>query len=307
MDSLQIQVTLAKLQAELKCQRDEITFLRSIISTQASARPKASLPDPEKFNGQAYKLDTWLPSIRAKLQVDSQAIGDAIAQFYYIYLNLDSNVQAMVLPQLSQADETSYDYHTILDQLIRVYDNPNKVQEAENKLYVLKQGTDSLHIYTTKFERVLYEARGQDWPDINKISAFRNGLNSTLRNRLAQQLNLLNKYSDFVRIVQQLASRSSSSMPTPQPHVSSTSHGNGHHHNEPMDLNAITTINTPQRKQVIPRRTLANLPALEAYPYPPDKQKTSQVTITTLNDDAYNKDKWTEEETREFNRQLIDP
>ena len=201
MDSLQIQVTLAELQAELKRQRDEITFLRSIISTQASARPKASLPDPEKFNGQAYKLDTWLPSIRAKLQVDSQAIGDAIAQFYYIYLNLDSNVQAMVLPQLSQADETSYDYHTILDQLIRVYDNPNKVQEAENKLYVLKQGTDSLHIYTTKFERVLYEARGQDWPDINKISAFRNGLNSTLRNRLAQQLNLLNKYSDFVRIV----------------------------------------------------------------------------------------------------------
>ena len=82
MDSLQIQTTLAELQAELQRQRDEITFLRSIISTQASARPKASLPDPEKFNGQAYKLDTWLPSIRAKLQVDSQAIGDAIAQFY---------------------------------------------------------------------------------------------------------------------------------------------------------------------------------------------------------------------------------
>ena len=96
-------------------------------------------------------------------------------------------------------------------------------------------------------------------------------------------------------------------MLTPQSHVSSTSHGNGHYYNELMELNAITTINTPQRKQVIPRRTLANLPALEAYPYPPDKQKTSQVTITTLNDDAYNKDKWTEEETREFNRQLIDP
>lgn len=92
----------------------------------------------------------------------------------------------MVLPQLSQADETSYDYYTILDQLLRVYDNPNKVQEAEDKLYALKQGTDSLHVYTTKFERILYEARSQDWPDINKISTFRNGLNITLRNRLAQ-------------------------------------------------------------------------------------------------------------------------
>jgi hypothetical protein len=66
----------------------------------------------------------------------------------------------MVLPQLSQANETSHDYNTILDQLIRVYGNPNKVQEAEDKLYALKQGTDSLYAYIAKFERILYEARG---------------------------------------------------------------------------------------------------------------------------------------------------
>ena len=77
-----------------------------------------------------------------------------------------------MLPQLSQADETSYDYNTILDQLICVYDNPNKVQEAEDKLYTLKQGTDSLHIYIVKFKRILYKARGQDWLDVNKISMF---------------------------------------------------------------------------------------------------------------------------------------
>ena len=141
-------------------QCDEITFLRSIIATKASARPKACLPDPEKFTGQAHKFDTWLPSIRAKLQVDGKAIGDATAQFYYVYLNLDSHVQAMVLPQLSQANETSHDYNTILDQLIRVYDNPNKVQEAEDKLYALKQGTNSLHTYIAKFKRILYKARG---------------------------------------------------------------------------------------------------------------------------------------------------
>jgi hypothetical protein len=38
-----------------------------------------------------------------------------------------------------------------------------------------------------------------------------------------------------------------------------------------MDLNTITTINTPQRKQVVRRRTLVNLPALEVYLYPLDK------------------------------------
>ncbi len=48
--------------------------------------------------------------------------------------------------------------------------------EAEDKLYALKQGTDSLSTFITKFERIFYEARGQDWPDVNKISAFRQGL-----------------------------------------------------------------------------------------------------------------------------------
>jgi hypothetical protein len=44
----------------------------------------------------------------------------------------------MVLPQLSQAEEQGeWDYQTILEQLTRVYDNPNKVQEAEDKLLAL--------------------------------------------------------------------------------------------------------------------------------------------------------------------------
>ena len=59
------------------------------------------------------------------------------------------------------------------------------MQEAEDKLYALKQGTDSLYAYVAKFKQVLYEARGQNWPDVNKISTFRNSLNTTLRNRLA--------------------------------------------------------------------------------------------------------------------------
>src|ERR1700737_3214147 len=108
MDPMQ---AIATLQSQTAQVQSEIQFLRS----SSSSRPKPSLPDPEKFNGQSHKYDTWLPSIKAKLQVDGAAIGDTIAQFYYVYLNLESHVQAIVLPQLSQADETSYNYNTILD------------------------------------------------------------------------------------------------------------------------------------------------------------------------------------------------
>ncbi|KIM93062.1 hypothetical protein OIDMADRAFT_64132, partial [Oidiodendron maius Zn] len=112
-----------------------------IQTLHSHSRPKPALPAPDKFNGSTQRFDTWLPSIRAKLRVDGIAIGDPIAQFYYVFLNLDSHIQAMVLPQLAQAEESeSWDYNTILAQLSRVYDNPNKIQEAEDRLLSLQQG-----------------------------------------------------------------------------------------------------------------------------------------------------------------------
>ena len=159
----------------------------------------------------------------------------------------------MVLPKLAQAEESeSWDYNTIPAQLSCVYDNPNKVQEAEDRLLSIRQGTDSIPVYISKFEHVLYEARGQDWPDINKISVFRNGLSSTIRNRLSQQLTLPQKYPDFVRIVQQLAGRGSGMLyspasdsgsrnPTRTPQVVSRT--------DPMDLSTLNVIDKARRRQ----------------------------------------------------------
>ena len=60
--------------------------------------------------------------------MDGEAIRDDIAQFYYVYGNLESIVQAMVLPQLLYAEEKkSWNYNTILEQLERVNNNPNAV------------------------------------------------------------------------------------------------------------------------------------------------------------------------------------
>ncbi len=119
-----------------------------------------------------------------------------------------------------------------------MYNNLNKVQEAEDKLLSLRQGTDSIPVYISKFERVLYKAHGQNWPDINKVSVFRNGLNSTIQGRLHQQLKLPTSYSEFVQIVQQLASRSSS-FPAPS-HSNLHSNSGPSRESDPMDINAIT-------------------------------------------------------------------
>ncbi|EKD18609.1 hypothetical protein MBM_03602 [Drepanopeziza brunnea f. sp. 'multigermtubi' MB_m1] len=149
---------------------------------------KCVLPDPDKFNGTVQRWNTWLPSIKAKLLVDGKALGGPTAQFYYVYFNMEPGPQAMVLTQLASAQDS-----------------------AEDKLLACKQGTDALHIYVSRFERLLHAARYQTWPDANKIIAFRNGLNSTIRTRLNGQLTLPTTYTEYVHVTQQLGRSSGSS------------------------------------------------------------------------------------------------
>ena len=234
-----------EFEAAIQALRNENQFTKNqldqYIQSAKANRPKPSLPEPEKFSGQSLKFDTWLPAIKAKLRIDGAAIGDASAQFYYVYLNLDSSVQAMVLPQLNYAeDNADWDYQVILDQLIRVYDNPNKIQEAEDRLLSLKQGDDNLTTYVAKFERILYEARSQTWPDAVKISAFRRGLGPTIKNRLMQQLNLPTDYPSFLRVVQQLAGYSNQF----QPHSQSTASKPPVRFSDSMDVTAINLIDS---------------------------------------------------------------
>jgi hypothetical protein len=211
----QFQNSIDNLQARIHQLEQEILRLRAAAAASAStsaaapiSRPRARLLDPVKFDGKQHRFRVWLPEIKAKLRVDDESIGDATAKFFYVYGCLDPTVQAMVLPQLAIAEQRkSWDYNTILEQLSRVYDNPNKVFEAEEALHAVKQGDQPLSAYIAKFERLLFEAKGQDWPDANKIIAFRSGLSFSLRKNLSTQLALPTDYPGYLSVVQQLNRR----------------------------------------------------------------------------------------------------
>src|SRR3954447_8316009 len=102
---------IESLKAQLQSQSNELHRLHQIQSNHlaapsSSSRPKPHLPDPQKFDGKSHRFRVWLPEIKAKLRVDGEAIGDNTARFYYVYGNLEPTVQAMVLPQLSQVEES---------------------------------------------------------------------------------------------------------------------------------------------------------------------------------------------------------
>ena len=190
-------VEITRLEAELRAARTP------------STRPKPSLPDTKQFAGKQYNWDTWNTSIKAKLRVDGELIGNTEAQFWYVYEALESHVQATILPLCQEAEDSdNWDYKQILGHLARIYDNLNKVQEAEDRLGNISQGSDSLSIYVSKFERLLWEAKSNDISDKAKISYFRYRLSDSLRKALSGQLNLPREYTAFVATCQQLAGSS---------------------------------------------------------------------------------------------------
>jgi hypothetical protein len=85
-----------------------LSTIETLRDQACTSQRKPYLPDVDKFNGVSYHFNTWLPLIEAKLFVDREAFGDStdIGQFYYVYLCLESQVQAIVLPQLQAAKET---------------------------------------------------------------------------------------------------------------------------------------------------------------------------------------------------------
>jgi hypothetical protein len=140
--------------------------------------------------------------MKAKLKVDGLAIGGSDSQLYYIYSSLDSNVQAMVLPFVRKAEKSNeWDVIGLIQHLERIFDDPNKVKKAGQRLRELDQRQTAVSKYVAKFERTLYEANADTWPDDAKITALTGGLNKEAKQRLNAQLNLPTKYNDFVRVL----------------------------------------------------------------------------------------------------------
>lgn len=98
-------------------------------------------------------------TMKAKLQIDRDAIKSSEAQLYYIYSSLSSKVQSLILTFVQQAQESGeWQPLALLEYLGRIYNDPNKVQKAEQRLLDMRQKSTSISTYLPQFKRVLYKA-----------------------------------------------------------------------------------------------------------------------------------------------------
>jgi hypothetical protein len=70
-------------------------------------------------------------TMRAKLQIDGDAIGGDEAKFYYVYSSLGAKVQSLMLAFVRRAQkDENWKFLAFFDYFERIYDDPNKVKKA---------------------------------------------------------------------------------------------------------------------------------------------------------------------------------
>lgn len=247
----QVQTLSSKLAT---IETDRLTLITALAAATASNekssttttthKPKATLPDPEKFAGTPYTWETWYPSIQSKIRIDGPAIGGPEAQFFYVYGRLEPKIQGLVMPQLAQAEDNGvYDPQHIIKQLARLFDDPNKIRQAEEKLQALKMGdSDHLTAFLSRFERLLYTAKANKWPDATKIAILRRALNRSVRTKLDSQILVPSDYEGFVKMLLQLIGAHSGTSWSGTSHGKDGGHGGHKDGGDPMDLSAIASI-----------------------------------------------------------------
>jgi hypothetical protein len=142
------------------------------------------LPDVELLQG-TDDLDEWLVSMRAKLHVDGAAIGDEFARFHYVYSRLAPGPKRTMLPYVKRAQEANACVAEAFVAYVQsTFEDPNKVKKAGQRLTKIRQGRRSIAAYIPEFERKLFEARADEWPDDARIILLVASLNRETQDRL---------------------------------------------------------------------------------------------------------------------------
>ena len=145
------------------------------------------LPHFDKYSGKKEELDTWIYAVEAKLYVDGYSIGDLEAQFHYLYSSLSPAVRRTLFPFIQSSTPATRTPAQLFEKLRFNFGEVNQDKKAGLELYKLKQkDKESFSYFITRFEEVLYRAKGNTWPDTAILNSLRHSMNDEWLKRLGE-------------------------------------------------------------------------------------------------------------------------
>ncbi len=145
-------------------------------------RTKPRLPNPEKFDGIDLNFfPQFEGSLRAKLQIDGDTIGQEREQVWYAFGRLSGKAGERIFPWMQFAEQrgclTVAEFFT---QLRVAFQDPRRRQKALGQINRTKQGSRQFGEFLNEFNRLILEAEGWGWDDVIKKGYLKAALSTKL-------------------------------------------------------------------------------------------------------------------------------
>ena len=168
------------------------------------ARLSGRIPDPDKFVGDSKDLNRFVSQVYQKLTVNRDRFRTSQERMTYVTSRLSGNAYAQIAPHITRGNHDFTDFEEILRLLEVAFGDPDRVQNAQNELFRLRQKQSDFSSFHAEFERLSLEG---ELPEIARAPLLMQNISRDLHEMLLHTPAPSKDYRPLVRHLQELDNR----------------------------------------------------------------------------------------------------
>jgi hypothetical protein len=139
--------------------QDTLPRATAFIAPEPSETSRLSekLPDTDKFSGDGKDLNRFTTQIYQKLTINRDRFRTPEERMAYVTSRLTGLAYAQVAPRIRFGKHQFSDFEDILNLMEEAFGDPDRVQNAQNALYRLRQKNQDFSTFHAEFERLALE------------------------------------------------------------------------------------------------------------------------------------------------------
>lgn len=139
-------------------------------------------PEPERFDGTCPPVRHFIGQLRLQFALNPTRYSSEEEKVLYTFSLMKGPAFEWACTLLESQDAILKSHEGVLNAMITLFDAPDRVQTAMHNLANLKQGSNSVSDYATKFKQLAAMVK---WEETGLMHHFRQGLASHIKDELA--------------------------------------------------------------------------------------------------------------------------
>lgn len=186
--------------------QDTLPRATAFIAPEPSENSRLSekLPDTDKFSGDSKDLNRFVNQIYQKLTVNRDRFRTPEERMAYVTSRLTGTAYAQVAPRIRFGKHQFTDFEDILKLMEEAFGDPDRVQNAQNELFRLRQKNHDFSTFYAEFERLALEG---EMPETSRGPLLMQNISYELHEMLLHTPAPSKEYRPLARHLQELDNR----------------------------------------------------------------------------------------------------